>query len=339
MKYILTLLLLSSVCYAQQEFKNSTKVTVCRLVNYDEIGPCSIEYYAKKLKRTGHYIQAMESFNDTLAYNLLRLKTEALAWNKEALNCGEESVGNALVPHMFIVEVNSQKDTVFTTISNKAVFFPKEQYQYTDPENQITSAFTKDVTDFFKRDFASEISLWKMDSIPSKSITLQKKSIYGLTRKEFEKDVSYFNFTRTDSTYMPNGKFFREVKSYYIGDTKFGFDAIDGMISELLIEKYSSNSPYDQTVFLDGVKLGDPEEVLCNKYDNSTLLKNWDAPLSAINNYYTYEVYLDDLEGLVRYTVRNKLVYSIHVEFRYPNGQKRKDPVKTKAKKKSSLKP
>ena len=337
MKHLLLFLLLSSVCSAQQQFKNNTKVTICRLVNYDEIGPCSIEYYAKKLKRTGHYIQAMESFNDTLAYNLLQLKTEALTWNKEPLICGEESVGKAFVTNMFIIEVNSQKDTVFTTPDNKAVFFPKEQHKYYAPQNRIPSVFTKDITDFFKRDFATEIYLWKMDSIPAKSIRLKEKSFYGMTRKEFEKEISYFSFTRTDSTYMPNGKFFSEVKSYYIGDTKFSFDGLEGMISELLIDKYSASPGINDIVYIDGVKLGDPEEVLCNKYDNSVSIKNWDAPLSAINNYYTYEVYLDNLEGLVRYTVRNKIIYSIHVEFKYPNGPKKKN--KTVKAKSKSLKP
>lgn len=320
MKYILALLLLSSACFAQQEFKNYTKVTVCRLVNTDEIAPCSIEYYAKKLKRTGHYIQAMESFNDTLAYNLLKLKTEAKTWNNETCNCGEESAGKALVTNMFIIEVNNHKDTLFTTPDNKAVFFPNEQKQYVDPENHIISLFPKDITDFFIRDFASEISAWKMDSIPAKSITLQKKSIYELTRKEFEKNIAYFNFSRTDSIYG-GGKFIKTVQSYYIGDTKFSFDAVNGMISEVFINKPSSDY---YTIDIDGIKVGDPEEMLCNKYDNSTSLKNWDAPLSAINNYYTYEVYLDDIEGLARYTIWNKTIYSIYIEFRYPNGIKKK---------------
>lgn len=324
MKHFFFLLLFSCLCNAQQEFKNYTKVTVCRLVNSDEAGPCSIEYYAKKLKRTGHYIQAMESFNDTLAYNLLRLKTEMKTWNKETCNCGEESVGKALVPHMFIIEVNNYKDTLFTTPGNKAVFFPNEQQQYIAPENQITTVFTKDVTEFFARDFATEISDWKLDSIPSKDITLRKKPFYGLTRKEFEKDISYFNFSRTDSIYIPNnGKLINTVKSYYIGDTKFSFDAIEGMISEVFINKSPNLSDYN-AIDIDGIKVGDSEDVLCNKYDNSTLLKNWDAPLSAINNYYTYEVYLDDLEGLVRYTIRNKIIHSIYIEFKYLKGPLKK---------------
>lgn len=322
MKHFLFLLLFSCLCSAQQEFKNYTKVTVCRLVNTDEIAPCSIEYYAKKLKRTGHYIQAMESLNDTLAYNLLKLKTEAKAWEKEICNCGEESVGKALVPHMFIIEVNNHKDTLFTTPGNRAVFFPSEQQQYIAPDNNITSIFTKDVTDFFSRNFASEISAWKMDSIPARDIKLLKKSFYGLTRKEFEKNIAYFNFSRTDSIYA-GGKFIKTVQSYYIGDTKFSFDAVNSMISEVFINKSPHLSDY-YTIDIDGVKVGDPEEVLCNKYDNSTLLKNWDAPLSAINNYYTYEVYLDDIEGLVRYTIWNKAIYSIYIEFRYPNGIKKK---------------
>lgn len=323
MKQLLFLLLFSCLCNAQQEFKNYTKVTVCRLVNTDEGSPCSIEYFAKKLKRTGHYIQAMESFNDSLAYNLLRLKAEAKSWNKQACDCGEEAVRKALVPNMFIIEVNNHKDTIFTTIGNKAVFFPKEQQQYTAPENNITSIFPKDVTDYFIRDFTSEISAWKMDSIPAKSILLRKKPIYDLTRKEFEKDITYFNFSRTDSVYIANGKLHRTVNSYYLGETKFSFDAVQNRISEVVINKTQDLSDF-YTIEIDGVKIGDSEEVLCNKYDNSTLLKNWDAPLSAINNYYTYEVYLDNLEGLVRYTIRNKIIYSIYIEFKYPNGMRKK---------------
>jgi hypothetical protein len=67
------------------------------------------------------------------------------------------------------------------------------------------------------------------------------------------------------------------------------------------------------------VKVGDPEDVLCSKYDNSTALKNWDAPLSAINNYYTYELQLENEAGTVTYVVRNKIIQAIVIDFRYPD--------------------
>ena len=331
MKHLLfTLLLLGSLCNAQ-EFKNTTKVTACRLVNSDSHGPCSIEYYAKKLKRSGHYIQAIESYNDTLAYNLLKLKSEAKAWKSEPFTCGEDSLatGKPHVTNMFVIEVNSFRDTVFTTVDNKAIYFPKEQLQYEAPEKNIQAVLTKDLTDFFRRDYASEISRWNMDSIPSSSITLNKKAFYGLTRKEFEKKVYPFDVARVDSVFLGAGKLYKTVTAFYINDMKFSFDGVGDRISEVALEytSLSRNQPGMSTVSIDGVKIGDPEEVLCNKYDNTTLLKYWDAPLSAINNYYTYEVYIDDLEGIVRYTIRNKIIYAIHIEFRYPYGVKKKNTV------------
>lgn len=326
MRYLLLFLLFCNGMFAQQQFKNTTKVLACRLVNSDENGPCSIQYYAKKLKRTGHYIQAMESYSDTLAYSLLQLKADAKSWDREPCNCGEESAGTAFVTNMFIIEVNSQRDTVFTTPDNKAVFFPKEQQKSIDPDNRITSAYTKEILAFLKRDFASEIEAWKPDSIPAQSIVLMKKPFYGLTRKQFEKEVSIFDVARTDSVYDPYRKLFQTVKAYFIDDIKFGFDAVGGIVSEVLISNSYANNGLGRTknISVDGVKIGDPEEVLCSKYDNSTLLKYWDAPLAAIGNYYTYELYLDHLEGKIMYTIRNKIIQSIHIEFRYPNGLKKK---------------
>jgi len=325
---LLSLLLFCGWCNAQQQFKNSTKVTAYRLVNSDENGPCSIEYYAKKLKRTGHYIQAIESYNDTLAYSLLQLKADAPTWTKEACNCGEEpdTLGKPLVTNMFIIEVNSHRDTVFTTTGNRAVFFPKEQLHYIAPENRIAAIFPNELNEFFKRDFATEIYKWQIDSISPKSITIRQKPFYGLTRKEFEKDVYYFDVARTDSVYLPKKQPYKVLKSYYINDIKFSFDGIDDQISEVALEytSLSRNQPGMTTISVDGVKIGDSEDVLCNKYDNSTLLKNWDAPLAALNNYYTYEVALDNLEGLVRYTIRNKVIQSIHISFSYPKGARKK---------------
>lgn len=325
---LLSLLLFSGLCQAQQQFKNTTKVLACRLVNSDDNGPCSIEYYAKKLRRTGHYIQAMESYNDTLAYSLLQLKADAKTWNKEAWICGEapDTLGKPLVTNMFIVEVNSQKDTIFTTADNRAVFFPKEQLRYTAPDNRITAVFNREVKEFFNRDFATEIYKWQIDSISTKTITLQKKPFYGLTRKEFEKDVYNFDVARTDSVYLSKKQLYKALKSYYINDIKFSFDGIDDQISEVALEytSLSKNQSGMTTISVDGIKIGDSEDVLCNKYDNSTLLKNWDAPLVALNNYYTYEVALDNLEGLVRYTIRNKVIQSIHISFSYPKGPRKK---------------
>lgn len=322
MKQLLLLaLLFTGLCNAQ-EYRNATRVTAYRLVNFDDAGPCSIQYYAKKLRRTGYYIQAMESNNDTLAYSLLKLKAEAQNWNRETCNCGEarDTTGVPLVTNMFIVEVNTHKDTVFTTTGQKGIFLPKDQLHYIAPDNRIAAVFTKDVTTFFQRDFKREINDWKLDTISTKDITLKKKSFYGLNRKEFEKTIAFFDVVSTDSIFLGPGKLLQTKRTYYIDDAKFSFDDKNKRVNGVLIENtYTSNGlSRIMTVTVDGVKIGDPEEALCNKYDNSTLLKNWDAPLSAINNYYTYEVYIKD-QGLVRYVIRNKIIQAIQITFSYPD--------------------
>ena len=318
MKHLLLLLLFCSVCTAQQQYKDYTKVTALRLVNSDEWGPCSIEHYAKTLKRTGHYIQAMESYNDTLAYNLLQLKEEAKTWPKDTCSCGEQPTGKPLIHNMFVVEVNSYKDTVYTTKGNTALFSPTEQQQYIDPENRIMAAFTKDVSDFLQRDFASEIAAWKMDIIPAAAIISKKKPFYGLTRKQFEKEFGAFPTVRTDSLSAPNGMLYSIVKTHIIDDASFSFDSAGGELSRVVINKPLSNNAQTNNFLIDGVKVGDPEEVLSSKYPNSTSLKNWDAPLSAINNYYTYELQLENKQGTVMFIVRNKVIHAIVIDFRYP---------------------
>jgi hypothetical protein len=331
MKYIICLLLLGSICNAQQ-YKNYTKVTAYRLANTDELGPCNILDYAKRLKRTGHYIQAMESYNDTLAYNLLKLKQEAQTWKKDTCTCGQKSVGRALVPNMFIVEVNTHKDTIFTTSDHKAVYSVNEKAQYTAPENYITSLLPKDVNQFFKRDFVSEISAWKMDSVSSKDITLHKKAFYGLTRKQFEKNVSYFHVATTDTMYMDIGKPLKVSKLYSIDNIQFSFYEDNGKLSKVTTNTYSNNYSPMNVLNVDGVKIGDSEEVLCSKYDNSTSLKYWDAPLSTITNYYTYEVNLTNGEGLIRYVVRNTIIREIEIQFSYPAKPEKKVAVIKKKK-------
>jgi len=76
MKYVALLLLKGYSCFAQQNYDN-TRVTAYRLVNTFKNGPCTIKGYMKQEQRLGYYIQAAQSSDNKLTYNLLRLKKEA----------------------------------------------------------------------------------------------------------------------------------------------------------------------------------------------------------------------------------------------------------------------
>ena len=81
----------------------------------------------KNQGRYGYYIQAMQSFNDTIAYNLIQLKKSAKEWEQEDYHCTEGELNRTTIPNMFIVEINSYKDTIFTSCDNRSVYFPERR--------------------------------------------------------------------------------------------------------------------------------------------------------------------------------------------------------------------
>ena len=316
MKYLTIRLLLCSLSNAQ-EFKNYTKVTAYRLINESEDGPCTIIDYMDREGQVGYYIQAAQSYNDTLAYNLLRLKKETKEWPKQEYTCFPDSLVATPVSNMFVVEVNTFKDTIFTTKDLCSVFLPQEKTEYIDMQEAIRPFFTKDMAAFLERDFEGEINNIMYDSIPINSITIAKQPVYGLTREEFEQKTIPFQLVRTDSVYGSDGKRNRVLQEFWLNNMKVLFNHWKKKIDQVMVYSTDHDFPDNESLFIDGIKLGDSEEVLFERFPNSTAIRNWGAPLNDLNNYYYYEVDLSDDGGKVTFTIKNKAIIRIQVDFMY----------------------
>jgi len=315
MKFLTILLLLCSFCNAQ-EFKNYTKVTAYRLINEDGHGPCSVVDYINREGQVGYYVQAAQSYNDTLAYNLLQLKKDAREWQTKDYECLTDSVVANPVSNMLIVEVNRFRDTIFITKDNCSLFFPAETAEYIDSHEAIPKAFTNDISTFFERDFEEEINNIQYDSVPFNSVTIAKKPVYGLTREEFDQNIIRFQLVRTDSVYSPDGKHSRVLQEYWLNNMKFLVNHRK-KIDQIMIYDTDYDFPDEYNLFIDGIKLGDSEEVLFERFPNSTAIRNWGAPLHDLNNYYYYEVDLSEDSGKITFTIKNKAIIRIQIDFMY----------------------
>jgi len=310
MKHLsLLVLLLCGVCHAQEAFENYTKVTAYRLVGEYEDGPCSVIGYVQQERKTGKYIQAAQSYDARLAYNLLKFKKEALAqWPKKDLKCNN----NETIPNMFVVEINKFRDTIYTTAGNCSVFFPKEEADYFDGLNSITASLTPEMAAFFDRDYKTEFATRKIDSIPYAKVLINNKPLYKTTRKGFEKSIHKFQLVKTDSVFDPDSSH----KTYWLNDIEIQFDGLKGEISQLTAIRTSYIFPEKHALTIDGILLGDNEEKLFEKFPESTRYRNWGAAFNDLNNNYAYEVGLkNSFNGYVIFYIRDKRITTIEVNF------------------------
>lgn len=327
MKHLALLLLFCTVCHAQQTYDN-TRVTAYRLINTFSNGHCTIKGYMQQEERLGYYIQAIQSTDSKLAYDLLRLKKEAKdSWKKDSLTCGvkinrreiapnafmrEEKQYGTVVPNMFAVEVNRFRDTIYTTANNLSIFFPEEQIQYLDANKQLDAAFTNDLRNFFARDLTAELAANMSDSIPYSRLLINEKKLYKHTRKSFERDITKFQVVRTDSVF---GAITTIETEYWLNNLRVKFDTKTKQITELKAMKMKYAFPNAAVFEVDGLKIGDPEEMLYECFPNSTKFRNWGASLNDISNNYYYDVQLIGTEGYVMFYIKDNIINEIEVMF------------------------
>ena len=327
MKYFALFLLLGFSCLAQQNYDN-TRVTAYRLINTFKNGPCTIKEYMKQEQRLGYYIQAIQSNDSKMAYDLLRLKKEAKdTWEKVSLPCEkkitqkevapnvflrDENVEGTIIPNMYVVEINRFRDTIYTTANNLSIFYEDEENEYLDAKKQLSSALTDDFRKFFVRDFAGELAENKSDSIPYSRILINDKTLYKHTRKSFEKDITRFQVARTDTVF---GQTVTIEKEFWLNNLQVKFDGKNDRISELKASKMPYVFPNAVVFEVDGIKIGDPEEKLYECYPNSTKFKNWGASLNDITNNYYYDVQLIDTDGYIMFYIKDKIINLIEVMF------------------------
>jgi hypothetical protein len=310
MKYLLPLLLLLSYTgYSQQNYGSFTKVTAVRVTDYNGFNLCNISATAKQGPFIGSKLQAAQSDDEQLAYGLLALKKEAKQWEKKAIQCDEDTY-NSAIPIMYIVQVNRYRDTIFATAGNRSIVIPDEQAEYIDTTGKLQGLLDENLCFFFERNYSGEFATHMGDSIPATTVQLNGKPIYGQRRKGFEKNIEKFQTIRTDSLFTEG---LQVVKEYWINNYKIKFNTKGVHTVNAYLMEYRFPKKADLTI--DGLKIGDSEDKLYDRYPCSTEYKNWGANLSDIGNNYYYEVHFTEQKGYAIFYIRNRKINEIEIAF------------------------
>jgi hypothetical protein len=311
MKHLIPLLLLFAYCRAQEYSDyDFTKVTAYRMMDVpvEGEGQNDILEYIKAKKFVGFYIQAQQTTDRNMAYELLRIKRESAQWPRLSL---VDTQAYFYPRNMIVVEVNQFKDTLYTDAANYYLYRPVEQALYADTLAQINNACTPHMRAFFERDFEQEFNT-RTDSIMQDRVAINGKSVFGLGRKGFEKKIGPFQASRTDSVFGPQLTSRCEL---LINNMGFRFEGAKNRISSIRAFKIDHEFEQKYDIEVDGIKLGDAEAILHERYPNATRIRNWGAPLQDIANNYYYIVEFTGTEGYVLFYNRNSVVNEIEVSF------------------------
>lgn len=321
MKYILIVSLFTSILFSQNKTNTYTKVIAYRLVDEYDDGPCNILSYFKEEKVIGYYLQAIESKDENLAYNLIKLKKEAKKWKNKSRSCMKGQLGDEVIPNMIIIKTENCADTIYMTRDNKSVFIPSEQKEYFDKNNNLNKILPKHFIDFFKKDFSIEIHDYysNMDSISLDKVAINKTQIYGFDRKDFERNFNKFDIIITDSLFYSDE--IEIYKQYTLNSLKLNFTNNYGKI-DYIYDKYNDNDYKDTyKLSVDDIYVGDPEHKIISKYYSAKLFRNWGAPLDNINGDHNYKIKLQNNAGYAIYYIKDNIVDSISVTFGYLNSK------------------
>ncbi|WP_294738521.1 hypothetical protein [uncultured Flavobacterium sp.] len=312
MRYILFIILVGLSCNAQ-EIKDDTKVIAYTLGVMLPDGSCNIKDYFKDISAVGTTIQATVSYDHDLAHSLLQLKKEAKEnWCTEKCDCnGQLFSKGEVIPNMYVVQVNSYRDTIYTTKNNCAIFFPKEQKKYFDNESKLENTLNKGLGGFVSKDFSLEMSRRVYDSLSVKKVVIDDKPIHEWKRKNFEDNITPFQLVRTDSIF---GKRVAVSKEYWVNNLEVLFGE-SGKINVINAHHPMGEYKTFYNMTVDGIAIGDNEEKIIEDYPCSTTFRNWGAPLKdPIDNYY-YQLSFTDRKGFAFIHIWEKKVYAIEVTF------------------------
>ncbi|AXG73825.1 hypothetical protein DVK85_06065 [Flavobacterium arcticum] len=312
MRYILLFILISFSCSAQ-DIKDNTKVTAYTLGVMFRNGSCTIKDYLKDVSAVGTTVQATVSYDSDLAHQLLQLKRDAKEnWAAEECDCkGQVYKKGQVIPNMYVVQINSYRDTIYTTKNNCAIFFPEQQKKYFDAESKLENVLNKGFGDFVTKDFLTDIMQRVYDSVSVKKVVINNKPIYKLKRKSFEDKIIPFQMVRTDSIF---GKRIVVAKEYWVNNLEVLFGDTD-VISTINAHHPTGKYGVNLTMTVDGIAIGDSEEKIIENYPCSTTFRNWGAPLKDPTDNYYYQISFTDNKGFAFIYIWEKKVYAVEVTF------------------------
>lgn len=304
MRYFL-FLLFTTVCFAQ-----NAKVTVYRLVNEDDDGPCSVKTYVKLTEKWFLNYVSAESNDINFAEKLLKLKKEAKSWKKQNHECKPGTLGGDMTHNMFIIEYQGKNDTILSTYDNSKIIFPNKSKSYTDEKGVLKSIFPENIRAFFDYDFNNQIHYWfttKIDSISADKIYFRNKNAYNLTEQKFKQQYEH-KLIVADTSFQTREEY--TIRKTYLSRTDTLSFENSGNLDEIIIDDKNSECS------VDGLKIGDSENTLILKYPNSARKKVfYNIRFEDLQRIYYHDVDLKDNKGRISFYVRDKIIDKIIIRF------------------------
>lgn len=304
MKQLFFIILFSFTCLGQE----ATQITAYRLINEDNDGPCSVASYVKnntalKQKYFNSYVLA-EDNNPALAKKLLEINKTAKSWSKHKSFYCYESFSSYSIHNMITVKISTITDTVYTDQDFLWIIFPDKEIAYRDEAQVLKKSLTGIIKEFFEHDFWKQLRARfvenERDSITTGALLYKGRSGMAFINN-FEKDFQGYRLVMTDTSYT-------DVRKTYIQENdsiKFYGDTPHLIISD-------SNTPWD----IDGIKPGDPESKLFEKYPASTQTQLfYHIRFEDIKRMYYYPVTLKGGAGSISYCIKDNIVTTIEVYF------------------------
>ena len=302
MKYITLTLFFCFACLGQEK----AHLTAYRLVGEVTDGPCSVKEYVKynaveKYVWRDTFVTA-ESDDQQLIHNLLDIKKKAPRGKSRDFYCKERSMGGESIHNMFVFS-GSVTDTIFTDSSNKWIIFPDRQKAYLDKDLKFTKALTGIIKEFMEYDFKTPILAHfhteGRDSIPTGSVLHRGRSGVAFLNN-IVKNAEGYSLFKTDTIYS-------RIKKIYVQ----GNDSIEFYEDKITVDISDTNTGWD----IDGIKPGEPESKLFEKYPASTQLKMiYLMRFEDIKRKYFYTVLLSNGKGYISYFIKDKKIECITID-------------------------
>lgn len=315
MKYFILLILLTGyLSHAQKDYPDYTRVTYYTLVSEYDDGPCNIKSYVEE-GVVGSLVQGIDSFDAALATKLLLIKKESQNWKYKGFWCDRKCIGCETIPNMFIIEINSKYDTIYTTANNKHIFDPKLQRVYFDTNQKLLTALPKDFIAFSKNSFYEELRRPTLDSVAVGKVLFYNKPVYNYTCNDFKQEIGKFDFVKSDSAV---GREEHNDRDYHFKNANFKFDDNTKKLKEFTETESGYSNKESGTGFC-GISIGAKEDTVIKTFPLSSRYKRYVLPrfsLDELKDDYFYEVRLSGA-GYINLYIKEKRIYKIEAYFYY----------------------
>lgn len=322
--FSITFLFLFSFAFSQKKIENITSIGLHKVYNEPADGFCN-SFISKDY---GQVISRKINDCDNLVLELIDLKTNIKNRKSEGLCCEYGSIGCPSLQYMVTYQFNKLIDTLYFNNDEyeKVLIDWNSRKQYDDKNSDIIKLLSKNyvLKKFIETDIVKishSLYLMQIDSMNIKDITINRQVFYGLKKNQLENLIGGFKTVNTEETKDPS-IFKNYICLSWSGNAGYEFYfGDDDPIHELniVLMDYESDENSIDTVDVSGIKVGDPETKLIEKFPNSTkYIENQKEYFKDEKGNYTITVKITDYKGMVYFELDNGKIKNITIDFKYP---------------------